>query len=158
MDEKRMVAAEQRDYIALCGVITQLEHLEGLERRMGMLPRSTFRLKGAISNLKSLKKSLLESTTQEQRDHFERQLPFIKIYVGIDAKIPTDPDSAFGRCLSLNELNVVATAIRECCKNCTVDDPQQQKKCIYRKLMNVLPCNFQDENSSGCGYYGMWPM
>ena len=156
MDEKRMVAAEQRDYISLCGVIAQLKHLEGLERRLGTIPRSSFRLKGALANLESLKRDLLASTIPEQRDHFERQLPYLKIYTGIDAKIPTDPDSAFGRNLSLNELNVVATAIRECCRACTIDDPQQQKKCIFCKLLNVLPCTKPDESATGCGYFTIW--
>lgn len=158
MDAKRMVYVEQRDYLAICGVIIQLKHLEGLERRLGKTKRGNFRLKGAIANLEALKQDLLASTTPEQREHFERQMPHLKIYIGIDAKLPTDKNASFGRMFNVNELNIVATAIRDCCQNCTCTDPQEQKKCIYYKLMQVLPQDIPDENSSGCGYFGMWPM
>ncbi len=76
--------------------------------------------------------------------------------VGITAQQPRNRDSNFGRWLSFNDLDVVADAIRECCRVCVIEDPQQQKQCPYCKLLEKLPTDKPDEHATGCGYFAIW--
>lgn len=157
MTEKRMVSAEQKEFINLLGALSQLVFVEdGLGKRIADIPRAKWRYKGALSQLARLSNDLTRSMPREQRDHFTRQLPHIRMIVGIKAQIPRDPDAEHGRFLSFKELDVVATAIRECCRTCAIEDPQQQKQCHFCKLLEVLPTDKPDESSNGCGYFSIW--
>lgn len=157
MDVKRMVAIEQKGYINLLGILSQAVYLEDeLGQRIGQLPKGKFRLKGALSNLVRLSNDLTLSMPPEQREHFRKQLPAIKMIVGTSAQLPRNYDSAYGRWLSFEDLDVVASAIRECCRVCAISDPQEQKQCMYCKLLDVLPTDKPDESATGCGYFTIW--
>ena len=156
-DVKRMVSAEQKEFINLLGVLSQLVFVQdGLERRMRTIPRAWWRYKGALANLARLANDLTRSMPKKQQDHFKRQLPAIKMIVGVRSQLPRNYDSAHGRWLSFEDLNVVATAIRNCCLTCSINDPQEQKQCPYCKLLEVLPTDKPDESSNGCGYFTIW--
>lgn len=157
MPEKRMVSSEQKQLINLFGCISQLAFLDdGIGQRMKSIPRAMFRYKGAMSNLVRLSNDLTLSMPAEQRMHIRRQLPSIRMIVGTTAQLPRNYDSTYGRWLSFEQLDVVASAIRECCLACTIDDPQQQKQCPYCKLLDVLPTDKPDESATGCGYFSIW--
>lgn len=157
MDVKRMVSAEQKEFINLLGIVAQLAFVEdGLGRRISSIPRGKWRYKGAMSNLARLVNDLTHSIPKDQQAHFRRQLPAIRMVVGVKAQLPRDYDSTYGRWLSFTELDVVATAIRECCRTCTISDPQEQKQCKFCKLLDALPTDKPDENSRGCGYFTIW--
>ena len=142
MNEKRMVSAEQKAYIDLLGAISRLAYIEdGMGRRLKSIPRAMFRLKGATSNLMSLSADILGG---------------LRVITGISAQMPRDADGTFGRWLSFKDLDVVATAIRECCRTCTTEDPQEQKKCMFCKLLDILPTEKPDEGARGCGYFTIW--
>ncbi len=154
---KRMNSQEQKGMINLLGILSQMAFLEDdIGRRIARIPRGKFRLKGALSNLVRLANDLTVSMPPEQREHMRRQLPAIKMIVGTTAQLPRNYGSTYGRWLSFEELDTVAEAIRECCRVCEIDDPQQQKQCPYCKLLNNLPADKPDEAARGCGYFAIW--
>ena len=86
-----------------------------------------------------------------------RQLSGLYMSVGVKNVISgQNRDNEVGRLLTFNELDVVADAIRECCRTCSIDDPQQQKQCRYCKLLDTLPTDKPDEAARGCGYFAIW--
>lgn len=154
---RRMVSAEQKEMLNLLGIISQMAFLEdGIGQRISEMPKGKFRLKGALSNLVHLANDLTRSMPKEQRDHIKMQLPAIKMIIGPKSQLPRNYDSTYGRWLSFEQLDVVASAIRECCRTCSINDPQEQKQCAYCKLMDVLPVDKPDENARGCGYFTIW--
>lgn len=157
IEQKRMAYAEQKEFINLLGIISQMAFLDdGLGQRIEKIPRAKWRLKGALNQLVRLSNDLTLSMPPEQREHFQKQLPAIKMIVGTTAQLPRNYDSTYGRWLSFEQFDVVAMAIRECCRTCMIDDPQQQKQCPYCKLLDVLPTDKPDEHSRGCGYFAIW--
>lgn len=80
----------------------------------------------------------------------------LRMIVGIKAQMPRDPDAEHGRFLSFHQLDVVANAIRECCRVCDLTDTAQQAKCPYAKLLDELPTTKPDEDAPGCGYFTIW--
>ena len=157
MDKKRMVSNEQKKFVDLLGAVSLLAFVEDdLKDRMKRIPRAWWRYRSALSQLARLSNDLTGSMPDEQVQHFRRQLPAIKMTVGVKAQLPRDYDAEYGRWLSFNDLNVVTTAIRECCRTCSIDDPQQQKQCPFCKLMEVIPTDKPDERSNGCGYFAIW--
>lgn len=155
-EKKRMVSNEQHEFINILGCVSQLALTDSIEKRIKSIPRGWFRYKGALTNLATLINDLTMSMPEKQMLHIKKQLPAIKMTVGVKAQMPRDHDAEYGRWLSFNDLNVVATAIRECCRTCAIEDPQEQKKCVYCKLLDVLPTDKPDENSNGCGYFYIW--
>ena len=154
---KRMVSAEQKAYLDMLASISQLAFAEeGLARRIESIPRGKSLLHGGRGMLVKLGNELANTLPPEQREHFRRQLPALRMIVGVKAQMPRAADGEHGRWLSFKQLDVVATAIRECCRTCTIDDPQQQKQCMYAKLLDVLPTDKPDENATGCGYFSIW--
>lgn len=128
----RFNAQEQKGMINLLGIISQAAFLEDeIGRRIDCVPRGKFRYKGALSSLIRLANDLTRTMPEEQQRHLRRQLPAIRMIVGATAQLPRNCDSTYGRWLSFNELDVVAMAIRGCYCVCTVEDPQQQKQCMY---------------------------
>ena len=156
-EQKRMNSGEQKGYIDLLGIISKMAFLEdSLGKRIRSVDRGNFRYKGAMTNLVRLANDILRTAPMEQREHIRRQLPAIKIIIGTTAQLPRNYDAEYGRWLSFNDLDIVAAAIRECCRTCTLEDPQQQKQCPYKKLLDTLPTDKPDESASGCGYFTIW--
>ena len=139
-EHKRMIANEQKGYIDLLGIISKMAFLEDdLGKRIRAVDKGNFRYKGAMSNLVRMANDILRTAPMEQREHIRRQLPAIKIIIGTTDQLPRNYDAEYGRWLSFNDLDIVAAAIRECCRTCTLEDPQQQKQCPYKKLLDTLP-------------------
>ena len=156
-DVKRMVSVEQKEFINMIGAMSQLAFAEdSLGKRMKTIPRAWWRYRGVLCNLGRLVNDLTRSMPKEQQDHIRKQMPAIKMIVGVDYQLPRYYDSTYGRWLSFEDLNVVATAIRNCCLTCSINDPQEQKQCPYCKLLEVLPTDKPDESSNGCGYFTIW--
>lgn len=156
-EQKRMTSNEQKGYIDLLGIISKMAFLEdNLGKRIRAVDRGNFRYKGAMTNLVRLANDILHTAPMEQREHIRRQLPSIMMIVGTTAQLPRNYDAEYGRWLSFNDLDIVAEAIRECCRTCTLEDPQQQKQCQYKKLLDVLPTDKPDESARGCGYFTIW--
>lgn len=156
-EPKRMTANEQKGYIDLLGIISKMAFLEDdLGKRISAVNRGNFRYKGSLSNLVRLSNDILRTAPPEQQEHIRRQLPAIRMIVGTTAQLPRNYDAEYGRWLSFNDLDIVAAAIRECCRTCNLDDPQQQKQCQYRKLLDTLPTMKPDESARGCGYFTIW--
>lgn len=154
---KRLVSTEQMAFINLQAAVNMAKvQEEKLARRLDMIPGAKRYLRSGIGMLNKLVQEINATLPIEQLDHLDRQKGYTKFIVGVKAQLPRDPDSEFGRHLSFKELDVVATAIRECCRICTTDDPQQQKQCPFCKLLEVLPTDKPDENARGCGYFEMW--
>lgn len=154
---KRMAYAEQQAYFKLRAAAKMAAcQEEDLSRRMQNMPGAKKYLRSGVGMLNKLVSDLDSTIPPEQREHFSRQENSLRMIVGIKAQMPRDSDAEFGRWLSFHELDVVATAIRECCRACAIDDPQQQKQCKYARLLEVLPTDKPDENAPGCGYFAIW--
>lgn len=155
---KRMVSDEQSGLLELHAVISQMGISEKkLERRIASTPNASKRIHTCIRMLTNLVNSLALTAPVEQRAHLGRQLIGLYMHIGVKDKISMQRrDSEIGRLLTYTELDVVADAIRECCRTCTIEDPQQQKTCKYCKLLDALPIDKPDEASNGCGYFSMW--
>lgn len=154
---KRLVSTEQMAFINLQAAVNMAKaQEEKLARRLDMIPGARRYLRSGIGMLNKLVQEINATLPFEQLDHLDRQKSYTKFIVGVKAQLPRDPDMEFGRHLSFKELDIVATAIRECCRICTIDDPQQQKQCPFCRLLEVLPTDKPDENAGGCGYFEMW--
>jgi hypothetical protein len=84
------------------------------------------------------------------------QITGFTIMTGIKAQMPRDPDATFGQFLNFHQLDVITKAIQEQCALCTIEDPAQQAKCPYAKLLDVLPVDRIDEDAKGCGWFHSW--
>lgn len=154
---KRMASDEQSAYLSLRAAINMANaQEETLSRRMEGIPGAKRYLHSGLGMLRKLVAGLDSTIPPEQYDHFERQIPTLKMIIGIKAQLPRNYDQECGRWLSFEQLDVVTTAIRECCLVCNITDPQDQKQCMYRKLLDVLPSDKPDEDARGCGYFTMW--
>lgn len=154
---RRMAAKEQTAFLNMQAAIRMIKTQEpNLEHRISGIPGAKRFLHSSIGMLDKLISQLNDTLPQEQIDHFERQKETLKMIVGIKAQMPRDPDAEFGQWLSYKDLDVVTTAIRECCLTCNISNPQDQKKCMYAKLMEKLPTDKSDEAAVGCGYFTIW--
>ena len=158
LPEKRMVSAEQRATLELHAIIAQMKFIEdGVGQRIKRIKGGMGLLHSSRGLLTRLANELVLSAPLEQQKHLGRQLVGLYMNIGVRDKIAQQKrDGEIGRLMTFNELDVVADAIRECCRMCTIDDPQEQKKCKYCRLMNVLPTNKPDENARGCGWFTAW--
>lgn len=158
MDKKRMVSSEQKSYLELHAVIAQMGFVkEGLERRVGNIKGAKGYINSGIALLTKAANELTETLPDEQREHLRRQLIGLYMHVGVrDRFAEAKRNSKSGRLMTYEEMDVVAEAIRECCRVCSIEDPQQQKQCKYCKLMESLPIDKPDEDSRGCGFFTMW--
>lgn len=156
--EKRMASAEQRATLELHAIIAQMKYIEdGVGPRIKRIKGGMGLLHSARGLLTRLANELALSAPKEQRDHLGRQLYGLYMNIGVRDKIGQQKrDGEIGRLLTFNEMDVVASAIKECCTYCTIEDPQEQKKCKYCKLLEVLPTNKSDEHAKGCGYFTVW--
>lgn len=154
---KRMVAAEQAAYLNLLAAVNLAGKQEpGLAKRISATPGAKRCLHSGLGMLRRFFIDMDRTIPPEQLEHFEKQKQGLRMIVGIKAQMPRDADAEHGRFLSYKQLDVVATAIRECCRMCSVSDPQQQKQCPYAKLLDVLPTTKPDESAPGCGYFTIW--
>ena len=154
---KRMVRDEQTKMYQLLGMIEVCQSVAGgLDRRLKMVPRGTARMKQAKSLIAKLAFDVMNTAPVEQRKYMRDQVPYIEIMTGVKAQMPRDPESAFGQFLNFKQLAVVTKAIQEQCSLCTIEDPAQQAKCPYSKLLDILPMDKMDENALGCGWFHKW--
>lgn len=158
MDKKRMVANEQKAFLELHAVIGQSGFVEeGLQRRINSIKGARGWMHSAQALLAKVANELTMTLPDEQREHLRRQLVGLYMHVGVQDKIANQKRaSEGGRFMTFKELDVVADALRECCRMCSIDDPQQQKQCQYCKLLESLPTNKPDEDARGCGFFTMW--
>lgn len=154
---KRMVRDEQTKMLQLLGMIDLSESImRGLSRRLEMVPRGTARMKQVKSLVAKLAFDVINTAPIEQRIHMRDQIPGIEIISGIKAQMPRDPEATFGQFLNFKQLAIATTAIQEQCALCTIEDPAQQAKCPYARLMDVLPVDKIDEEAKGCGWFHKW--
>lgn len=158
MDKKRMVANEQKAFLELHAVIGQSGFVEqGLEQRIGNIKGAKGWLHSAQALLTKVANELTFTLPDEQRDHLSRQLRGLYMHVGVQDKISNQKRaSTGGRFMSFAEMDIVADALRECCRFCAIEDPQQQRQCKFCKLLESLPTNKPDEDARGCGFFTMW--
>ena len=156
---KRAVKVEQiRTYELLAMIDISGTIQADMGRRLSMVPRGMARLKSARSIIAKLAFDVLGTIPIEQREHMVQQIEGLQTFVGIRAQLPTNPDSTFGYFLSRDNLEIVNKAIREQCMLCATEDPSEQAKCPYAKVLNVLPIDKQDEDAKGCGWFHTWDM
>ena len=154
---RRMVSGEQTKMYQLLGMIDLCESvMEGLDRRLKMVPRGTARITQAKSLIAKLAFDVISTAPIEQRKHMREQITGFTILTGIKAQMPRDPEATFGQFLSFHQLKVVTKAIQEQCSLCAIEDPAEQARCPYAKLMDVLPVDKIDENAKGCGWFHKW--
>ena len=154
---KRMVSKEQQAFLNLQAAVNMARIQEAdLSGRLAGVGRAKQCFRSGLGMLERCIMKINDSVPELQLEHFERQKVGLKMIVGIKAQLPRCPDAEFGRWLSFTELDVVATAIREACRTCTIDDPQEQRRCPFGKLLEVLPTNKPDEYAPGCGYFTIW--
>ena len=158
MTEKRLVANEQKAALELHAIIGQINLSElNIAKRLDAIPRAHQRLRTARTLLTQIANEVVLTAPPEQRSHLSRQLPGLYMHIGVKDKIAQQKrDGEEGRLLSWRELDVVTSAIRECCRTCNITDPQQQKQCMYCKLLESLPTDKPDESATGCGYFTIW--
>lgn len=156
---KRMVKIEQIRCFELLAMIDMSGVVQAdMERRLNMVPRGMARIKHARSIIAKLAFDVLGTIPIEQREHMVQQIEGLQTFVGIKAQLPTNPDSTFGYFLSRDNLEIVHKALREQCMLCTAEDPSEQAKCPYAKVLNVLPIDKQDEDAKGCGWFHSWEL
>lgn len=154
---KRMVRDEQTKMYQLLGMIEVCQSVAGgLDRRLKMVPRGTARMKQAKSLIAKLAFDVMNTAPVEQRKYMRDQVPYIEIMTGVKAQMPRDPDSTFGQFLNFRQLAVATKAIQEQCALCAIEDPAQQAKCPYAKLLDILPVDKINENVLGCGWFHKW--
>lgn len=154
---RRMVSGEQTKLLQLLGMIDLSQSvMDGLERRLKAVPRGMARMKQVKSLVAKLAFDVIGTAPIEQREHIINQMKGIEIISGIKAQMPRDLEATFGQFLSFHQLAIAAKAIREQCTLCTIEDPAQQAKCPYAKLLDVLPVDKIDEDARGCGWFHSW--
>lgn len=158
MNKKRMVYAEQKAFLELHAVIGQMGFvIQGLERRIGSIKGVKGYINSAIALLTKAANEMTRTLPDEQRAHLLRQMVGLYMHVGVRDKFAeAKRNTKSGRLMTYEELDVVAEAIRECCRFCNTNDHQQQKQCKFCKLMDSLPVDKPDEDAVGCGYFAMW--
>jgi len=156
---KRMVRDEQTKMYQLLGMIELIQNvMDGLDRRLKMIPRGVARAHTAKSLITKLAFDVINTAPVEQRKYIRDQIVGIEIMTGIKATMPRDPEATFGQFLNFHQLSVVADAIQDQCVLCTIEDPAEQAKCKYRKLLDVLPVDKVDEDAKGCGWFHSWSL
>ena len=155
----RMVRDEQTKMYQLLGMADLCDSVaEGLDRRLKMVPRGTARMKQAKSLITKLAFDVINTAPLEQRAYMRDQLAGMEIMTGIKAKMPRDPNATYGQFLNFHQLAIVSKAVQEQCSLCVIEDPAEQAKCPYKKLLDILPVDKMDENAKGCGWFHSWEM
>ena len=154
---KRMVKDEQLAMFQLLSM-TDLTRLimQRLERRLQSLPRGMAQIKTIRSLVSRLSLELLDTIPIEQREHMVNQIKGLVTVTAIRGKLPMNEDSTYGLFLNNEQLAIAGQALREQCMLCTAEDPGEQAKCPYAKLLNVMPMDKLDENATGCGWFNNW--
>jgi len=156
---KRMVRDEQTKMYQLLGMIDLIQNvMDGLDRRLKMVPRGVARMQSAKSLITKLAFDIINTAPLEQRMYMRDQVEHIEIITGVKSQMPRDLKATFGQFLNFNQLDIVAKAVQEQCSLCTIEDPAEQAKCKYRKLLDVLPVEKMDEDAPGCGWSHFWEL
>ena len=154
MEQKRMSADERAAHLHIIACMVALGKAEKLlERRLPMVKRGKFWIRGAIKSLRSLSDALDETIPDNQHESIRRQIHTLQLVVGCK-NVPNRRDSEYGFWLSYNDLDLVGNALKNYCLTCD-KDAQQQRQCPYAKLMDTLPIDKMNEHSNGCGYFGL---
>ena len=124
---QRMVRDEQTKMYQLLGMIDLCESvIQGLDRRLKMVPRGKARMQQAKSLIAKLGFDVINTAPIEQRRHMHNQINGFTFITGIKAQMPRDPEGTFGQFLNFRQIAVATKAIQEQCALCTIDDPAQQ--------------------------------
>ena len=154
---KRMVKDEQLAMFQLLSMmdLTRLI-MQGLERRLQRLPRGMAQIKTIRSLVSKLSLELLDTIPIEQREHMVNQIKGLVTLTAIRGQLPMNEDRIFGLFLNNEQLATAGAALKEQCMLCTTEDPGEQAKCPYAKLLNVMPMDKLDEDVPGCGWFNNW--
>lgn len=154
---KRMVKDEQLATMQLLSMIDLSRIvMERLERRLQAIPRGMARIKTVRSLISSLSLDVLDTMPIEQREHMTNQIKGVTTITGVRGQLPIDYDATYGLFLNNEQLAIIGDALREQCMLCTAEDPGEQAKCPYARILNVMPMDKIDENVPGCGWFNNW--
>lgn len=154
MEQKRMSADERTAHLHIIACMVALGKAEKmLERRLPMVNRGRFWIRGAIKSLRSLSDALDATIPDNQHESIRLQIQTLQLVVG-SKNTPNRNDSEYGFWLSYNDLDLVGNALKNCCLMCN-KNAQEQRSCPYAKLMDKLPLDKVNERSVGCGYFGL---
>ena len=156
---KRLVRDEQTQLFHLLSMIDLSQRImDKIPGRLNSVPRGMARMKTVKSLVSKLSFDILNTAPIEQRDHITNQTKGLITVTGVKAQMPRDMASEYGVFLNFKQVEIVEKALREQCTLCTIEDPAEQAKCPYGKLLNVLPVNKADEKAKGCGWFHTWDM
>lgn len=154
---KRMVKDEQ---LALMQLLSMMDLsrivMERLERRLQAIPRGIARIKTVRSLVTRLSLDVLDTMPIEQREHMQNQLRGLITITGVRNQLQRDDDANYGLFINNDLLSIIGDALHEQCMLCTTEDPGEQAKCPYAKVLNVMPNDRIDENAPGCGWFNNW--
>lgn len=153
MDMKRMNALEQASHLEIIACIAALNRAARNLTRVGEIKRGNFWLKGAITSLNNLSNALDATIPDDQHESLCRQISNLQFSIGVTSA-SSQYNKNYGRWLSFNQLDLVGEALQNTCFTCN-KDVQEQRKCPYAKLMDSLPIDQPNPNSSGCKYFGL---
>lgn len=150
----RLRSQEQSDLVDILAVgdrIDQIKKRGALRDRLKGIKRGSARLGLARWCLLSLSEDILNTTPTVQLQHMRNNLRHIRLHIYTGNAVQ-NKDKLEGRWFDINEMNTIATAIREVCQVCPYDNTMDQRKCQFKKLMDCLPVD-PDETTVGCGWF-----
>ena len=140
-------AQEQLGVNDISAVITLLEK-PYLDRRIKTI-------KGGWRDLQLMRKlavklleNVLATLPTNQLQSLRRNLPHVGVAVGIKRDRSQDD---YGRYMSLDELEILASASREKCLTCT-KTVMEQRQCALKKVLDTLPIEGIEDSEKGCPY------
>ena len=153
-ERKRLSRGEQIDLIDLMGIADRADYVlkhDSLRNRLKRTKRAKWRLASARSNLVRLVEDMLDTVPVDQLKHMQRNLKHVRVHVYVGNAVQ-QKDKLEGRWFNIEEMNTVASAVAQCCQMCPYDNAQDQNQCKFKKLMDCLPVD-PDENTVGCGWF-----
>lgn len=150
-DRKRMSRSEQNTYLKMIAVTELLIDIQETAenwKRFGAIPRGMQMLKTCLTLMHKIVNGLIKESQALQMIELRNQLPYLRVWLHSE-DLKEDLKGNDGRFLTHNELNILATAVRNECMMCTKDE-EGQKQCIYRSVMDKLPVDTPDDTRSGC--------
>ena len=151
---KRLTRSEQQGLFDLLAAASLTFGVleEKMRVRLEALPETRVRLEKAKTALTDSISDILRTATAEQKRHLRRQLDGVRHRVWVGKTMFQQREDEEFRSLDINEMNTVANAIAHVCADCPYDDPQSQRSCEYRKLMDCLAVD-PDKSGSMCGWF-----
>lgn len=150
-NRKRLSRSEQNTYmkmIAVTELLIDIQETAENWKRFGAIPRGMQMLKTCLTLMHKLVNGIIKESQALQMIEIRKQLPYMRVWLHSE-DMKEDIMENDGRFLSHNDLNVLATAVRNECMHCTMTD-EEQKSCMYRHVMEKMPADRPDDTRSGC--------